>query len=143
MKVKIINKSNNPLPIYATPYSAGMDVYAHLKTPMTLAPFERQLIPTGLHIALPKGYEAQLRMRSGLALRKGLILPNAPATIDADFRGELKLLVANISQEPQVIKPNERVAQMVIAKYQKVEWELVHQLDETERGSGGFGSTGA
>ncbi|QQS30465.1 MAG: dUTP diphosphatase [Sphingobacteriales bacterium] len=142
LQVKIINQSNNPLPAYATADSAGMDVYAYLVEPVVLQPFDRVLIPTGLYIELPKGYEAQLRARSGNALKKGLILPNAPATIDADYRGEIGVIMANISRETQTIMPGDRIAQMVIAKHEQVEWELTTNLNNTHRGEGGFGSTG-
>jgi len=142
LQVKIINQSNNPLPAYATPDSAGMDVYAYLVEPVVLQPFDRALIPTGLYIELPKGYEAQLRARSGNALKKGLILPNAPATIDADYRGEIGVIMANISRETQTIMPGDRIAQMVITKHEQVEWELTTNLNNTHRGEGGFGSTG-
>ncbi|HRI27495.1 MAG TPA: dUTP diphosphatase [Chitinophagales bacterium] len=142
LHVKIINRSNNPLPAYATPDAAGMDIHAFLPQPIALAPFERTLIPTGLYIELPKGYEAQLRARSGNALKKGLILPNAPATIDADYRGEIGVIIANISNTEQTILPGERIAQMVIAKHEHVNWLPTEILASTERGEGGFGSTG-
>lgn len=142
MRVKIINQSNNPLPAYATSGAAGMDIHAFLSEPITIAPFERQLIPTGLYIELPEGFEAQIRMRSSWALKRGLILPNAPATIDADYRGHIQVILANISKEVQTIMPGDRIAQMVIAKYEKVAWEAVEVLGDTERGIGGFGSTG-
>ena len=143
ISTKIINKSNNPLPHYATIGSAGMDVYAFLEQPIEIAPFERVLVPTGLYIELPLGYEAQLRARSGIALKKGLILPNAPATIDADYRGEIKVLIANISAEAQHLAKGERVAQMVVARHETVVWQVTDQLSDTLRNSGGFGSTGA
>lgn len=142
LQVKIVNTSGNPLPAYATLGAAGMDVHAHLTEAITLAPFERVLIPTGLFIELPHGYEAQLRARSGNALKRGLILPNAPATIDADYRGEIGVILANISQEVQIILPGDRIAQMVIAKHEQVQWQLVNNLGNTDRGAGGFGSTG-
>ncbi len=142
MRVKIINQSNNPLPAYATSGAAGMDIHAFLSEPITIEPFERQLIPTGLYIELPEGFEAQIRMRSSWALKRGLILPNAPATIDADYRGHIQVILANISKEVQTIMPGDRIAQMVIAKYEKVAWEAVEVLGDTERGIGGFGSTG-
>ncbi len=142
MNVKIINKSNNPLPNFATQGAAGMDIYAFLNEPITIAPFERILVPTGLHIELPMGFEAQIRMRSSWALKKGLIIPNAPATIDADYRGEIKVMLANISQEAQLISSGDRMAQMVIARYERITWQEVQVLSETNRGSGGFGSTG-
>jgi dUTP pyrophosphatase len=142
LSIPIINRSDNPLPQYATPLSAGMDIHAHLEAPIELAPFERVLVPTGLYIELPAGYEAQLRMRSGLALKKGLILPNAPATIDADYRGEIKVIIANISNQVQSIAQGERIAQLIIAKHETVQWALSTQLSDTQRGEGGFGSTG-
>lgn len=142
LPIKIINQSDNPLPQYATPLSAGMDIHAYMASPISIVPFERQLIPTGLYIELPPGYEAQLRMRSGLALKKGLILPNAPATIDADYRGEIKVIIANISNEIQTIKSGERIAQLIIAKHETVQWIPAEQLNDTQRGTEGFGSTG-
>lgn len=142
MKIKIINRSDNEVPSYATEGAAGMDIRANLTTPITLAPLERKLIPTGLHIELPKGYEVQLRARSSWALKRGLILPNAPATIDSDYRGEIKVIFANISQEPQTIQHGERIAQMVIAQYVNIQWEIVTKLSDSNRGEGGFGSTG-
>ena len=142
LQIKIINKSPNALPAYETIASAGMDIRAHLDTPIELAPLERKLIPTGLYIELPIGYEAQLRARSGLAYRKGLILPNGPATIDADYRGEIKVILANISNETHTIQTGERIAQMVIAKHETVTWQVVETLGDTDRGEGGFGSTG-
>lgn len=140
--VNIINKSNNPLPKYETLGSAGMDLYADLKETVTLQPLERALIPTGLYIALPNGFEAQIRPRSGLALRKGLSIPNAPATIDSDYRGEIKVIVINLSNEPITIEPGERFCQMVIAQYEKIQWFITDSLEDTDRGDGGFGSTG-
>lgn len=142
MKVKIINKSSNPCPTYATPLSAGMDVRANIEEPITLAPLQRVLVPTGLCIALPEGYECQARPRSGLAVKHGITVLNSPGTIDADYRGELKTLLVNLSDTPFVIEPGERIAQLVVAKHEHVEWEEVEVLDETERGEGGFGSTG-
>lgn len=142
LTLNIINKSPNALPAYETIASAGMDIRAHLDTPIQLAPLERKLIPTGLYIELPIGYEAQLRARSGLAFKKGLILPNSPATIDADYRGEIKVILANISTETHTINAGERIAQMVIAKHETVTWQVAAQLNETKRGEGGFGSTG-
>lgn len=141
-KVKIINKSNYPLPEYKTPGSAGVDLYANLDTPFTLEPLKRTLIPTGICIALPEGYEAQIRPRSGLAAKHGITVLNAPGTIDYDYRAEIKVILVNLSDQPYVITPGERIAQMVIAKYEKIEFEEVNELDETERGTGGFGSTG-
>lgn len=141
-KVKIINKSNYPLPEYKTPGSAGVDLYANLDIPFTLEPLKRTLIPTGIYIALPDGYEAQIRPRSGLAAKHGITVLNTPGTIDCDYRAEIKVILVNLSDQPYVITPGERIAQMVIAKYEKVEFEEVNELDETERGTGGFGSTG-
>ena len=142
LQVKVINKGSQPLPTYATPQSAGMDLRANIDEPITLNPLERRLIPTGLHIALPVGYEAQIRPRSGLALKHGITVLNSPGTIDADYRGELMTLLINLSQEPFVINPGERIAQMVIARHEQVDFELVEELDETERGAGGYGHTG-
>lgn len=142
MKVRIVNKSHFSTPAYATLSSAGMDLKADMESPVTLAPLERILVPTGLYIALPEGYEAQVRPRSGLAAKFGITVLNAPGTIDADYRGEIKVILVNLSNEPFVINPGERVAQMVVAKYEHVEWEETDSLDETGRGEGGFGSTG-
>ena len=142
MKVKIVNKSAYPNPSYATEKSAGMDLKADIKEPVTLGPLERALIPTGLYIALPGGTEAQVRPRSGLAAKHGISVLNAPGTIDADYRGEVKVILVNLSNELFVVNPGERIAQMVVAQYAKVEWEEVEILDETLRGEGGFGSTG-
>ena len=142
MKIKIINKSHHPMPAYATPQSAGMDIRANLTEPVELTPLERKLIPTGLYIALPEGYEAQLRPRSGLALKHGLTLLNEPGTIDADYRGEIGVILVNLSAEPFTIADGERICQMVITTHAHVEWEAVETLDETERGAGGFGHTG-
>ena len=142
MKVRIVNRSSFPTPAYATEKSAGMDLKADIKEPLTLAPLERAMIPTGLYIALPQGYEAQIRPRSGLAAKFGISVLNSPGTIDADDRGEVKVILVNLSNEPFVINPGERIAQMVVARYEKVEWDEVEVLDETERGEGGFGSTG-
>lgn len=142
MKVQIINKSHHPLPSYATLQSAGMDIRANLSEPVEIKPLERKLIPTGLYIALPDGYEAQMRPRSGLALKHGITLLNAPGTIDADYRGEIGVILANLSNEPFVVNDGERICQMVIASYQQVEWQPVEVLSETERGAGGFGHTG-
>ena len=142
MKVKVVNKGRQPLPQYATPQSAGMDLRANLDEPVTLQPLERRLIPTGLYIALPEGYEAQVRPRSGLALKKGITVLNAPGTIDADYRGEVGVLLVNLSQEPFVINDGERIAQMVIARHEQGQFEEVEVLDETERGAGGYGHTG-
>ncbi len=142
MKVKVVNKSNNPLPHYQTIGSAGMDLRANIESPIELGSLERTLVPTGLFIELPQGYEAQIRPRSGLAIKKGLSLPNTPGTIDSDYRGEIKVILINLSKETQTIEPNERIAQMVIAKYEQIEWEAVETLSDTKRGKGGFGSTG-
>ena len=142
MEIPIINKSHHPLPAYATPLSAGMDLRAFLAEPLTLAPGARRLIPTGLYIALPPGYEAQVRPRSGLALKRGLTVLNAPGTIDADYRGEVGVLLINLSQELQTISDGERVAQLVIAPVVQAAWQEVSDLDETARGAGGFGHTG-
>lgn len=142
MKVKIINKSHHPLPAYQTNQSAGMDIRANLTEPIELKPLERKLIPTGLYIALPDGYEAQIRPRSGLAIKHGITLLNTPGTIDADYRGEIGVIMVNLSNEPFVINDGERICQMVVAQYQQIEWQTVESLDETERGAGGFGHTG-
>ena len=142
MQVKIVNKSAFPLPQYATALSAGMDLKANLSEPVILAPLERAMIPTGLFIELPEGFEAQVRPRSGLAAKHGISVLNAPGTIDADYRGEVKVILVNISNEPFTINPGERIAQMVVARHEKVEWQETDQLGETARGEGGFGSTG-
>lgn len=142
MKVKIINKSHHPLPAYQTNQSAGMDIRANLTEPIELKPLERKLIPTGLYIALPDGYEAQIRPRSGLAIKHGITLLNTPGTIDADYRGEIGVIMVNLSNEPFVINDGERICQMVVAQYQQIGWQTVESLDETERGAGGFGHTG-
>lgn len=141
-KVRIINTSHHPLPSYATEHSAGMDVRANLDSPVTLAPMQRVLVPTGLRIALPHGYECQIRPRSGLALKHGITVANAPGTIDADYRGEIGVILINLSSEPFVINDGERICQMVIAPYSRVEWEPAESLDATQRGEGGFGHTG-
>ena len=142
MNVRIINRSHHALPAYATALSAGMDLRANLKTPITLRPLERCLVPTGLFIALPQGYEAQVRPRSGLALKKGITVLNTPGTIDADYRGEIGVILVNLSAEDFVINDGERIAQMVVARHETVVWDAVETLDETERGAGGFGHTG-
>ena len=142
MKVQIINKSHHQLPQYATPQSAGVDLRANLDEPVTLKPLQRALIPTGLFISLPVGYEAQVRPRSGLAIKKGITVLNTPGTIDADYRGEICIILVNLSDEPFVVNDGERVAQMVIARHEQAEWIEVETLDETERGAGGFGHTG-
>lgn len=142
IEVKIVNHSNNPLPEYSTKDSAGMDVRAMLDEPVTLRPLERALIPTGLHIQLPEGYECQIRPRSGLALKKGITMLNTPGTIDADYRGEIKIILINLSSEPFTIENGERICQMVIKEYVKAILTQVDDLDDTERGAGGFGHTG-
>ncbi|MCY1721894.1 dUTP diphosphatase [Prolixibacteraceae bacterium Z1-6] len=142
MQVKIVNKSKNELPAYSTLFSAGMDLRASLEEPVTLKPLERTLVPTGLFIELPQGYEAQVRPRSGLALKKGVTVLNTPGTIDADYRGEIGVILINLSQENFVIENGERICQMVIAAHETVEWNLVEVLEESERGAGGFGHTG-
>ncbi len=142
MKVKILNKSAYPAPAYATELSAGMDLKADIQEPVILAPLKRAMIPTGLSIALPAGFEAQVRPRSGLAAKYGITVLNTPGTIDADYRGEIKVILVNLSDEAFTINPGERIAQMVIARHEHVEWEEVEALDETSRGEGGFGSTG-
>ena len=142
MKVKIVNKSGYDVPFYATELSAGMDLKAAIEEPIELDSLCRAMVPTGLYIALPEGYEAQIRPRSGLAAKHGITVCNSPGTVDADYRGEIKVILVNLSKEKFVINPGERIAQMVIAKYEKIEWDEVEVLDETERGAGGFGSTG-
>ncbi len=142
MKIKIINRSHHELPSYATEGSAGMDLRANLEAPFILKSQARALIPTGLYIALPQGYEAQIRPRSGLALKKGIGLLNSPGTIDSDYRGEIGIIMINLSDEDFIINDGERIAQMVIARYEQAEWSRVESLDETERGTGGFGHTG-
>ena len=142
MKVQIINKSKHQLPAYATIQSAGMDLRANLDQPITLAPMQRCLVPTGLYMALPIGFEAQVRPRSGLAIKKGITVLNSPGTIDADYRGEVCVILINLSAEPFVIEDGERIAQMVIARHEQVEWQSVEVLDDTERGAGGFGHSG-
>lgn len=142
MTIDIINKSKHPLPKYQTEQSAGMDLYANLDVPITLGSLERRIIPTGLFIALPKGYEAQIRPRSGLAAKHGITCLNSPGTIDADYRGEIGVILVNLSNEPFTISDGERIAQMVIAKHETAEWKEVEILNDTERGAGGFGSSG-
>lgn len=142
IKVRIVNGSAYPSPAYATVNSAGMDLKANIDEPVTLAPLARTLLPTGLYIALPEGTEAQIRPRSGLAAKHGITVLNTPGTIDADYRGEIKVILVNLSDTPFVINPGERIAQMVVARYAKVEWVESESLDSTERGEGGFGSTG-
>ncbi|MBI3137496.1 MAG: dUTP diphosphatase [Sphingobacteriales bacterium] len=140
--VKIINQSANPLPAYATDGSSGMDIRAHLESPVTLAAFERSLVPTGLFIELPAGYEAQVRPRSGLAIKQGITCLNTPGTIDADYRGEIKIILINLSREEQVIHPGDRIAQLVIQPVEKCNWIAVQALQSTGRNEGGFGHTG-
>lgn len=142
MKIEIINNSKHELPEYATSQSAGLDLRANLEESFTLKPMERKLVPTGLHIALPEGYEAQVRPRSGLAFKKGVTVLNAPGTIDADYRGDIGVILINMSNEDFVVDDGERIAQLVIAKYDQAEWISVSELSETNRGEGGFGSTG-
>ena len=142
MKVPIVNHSPYPCPSYATPQSAGVDLKANLEEPITLQPLQRTLVPTGLFMALPAGFEAQVRPRSGLALKHGITVLNSPGTVDADYRGELCVILVNLSDEPFEIAPGERIAQMVVARHEQVEWEQVEELDATERGAGGFGHTG-
>ena len=142
MEVKIINRSHHALPAYATEQSAGMDLRASIDEPIVLQPLERRLVPTGLYIALPVGFEAQIRPHSGLALKKGITLLNTPGTIDADYRGEIGVIMINLSKEPFEIQDGDRIAQMVIARHEHAEWVDVDVLDETERGAGGFGHTG-
>ena len=142
IQIKVVNRGHQQLPTYATPQSAGMDLRANLSEPITLHPMERRLIPTGLHIALPKGYEAQVRPRSGLALKHGLTVLNTPGTIDADYRGEIGVLLINLSQDDFVINDGERIAQMVIARHEQADFIVVEELDQTERGEGGYGHTG-
>lgn len=142
MKVKIINKSNNPIPEYATSQSAGMDLRAFIKEPITIEPFNRKLISTGLYIELPERYEAQVRPRSGLAIKYGITVLNSPGTIDSDYRGEIGVILVNLSNTPFTVKPGERIAQLIFAKYEKANFIEVEELSETERGEGGFGHTG-
>ena len=142
MKIQIINKSHHPLPSYATALSAGMDLRANISSSVTLKPLERYLVPTGIYIALPAGYEGQVRPRSGLATKRGITVVNAPGTIDADYRGEIGVVLINLSQEDFTINDGERIAQLVVARYEQVEFSLVETLDETERGEGGYGHTG-
>lgn len=142
IKINVVNRGHQQLPAYATPQSAGMDLRANLDAPVTLRPLERRLIPTGLHIALPEGYEAQVRPRSGLALKHGLTVLNSPGTIDADYRGEIGVVLINLSHEDFVVNDGERIAQLVIARHEQGELVMVEALDETERGEGGYGHTG-
>lgn len=142
LKVQIINRGHHVLPTYATELSAGMDLRANLTEPIILKPLQRCLVPTGLYMALPEGYEAQVRPRSGLALKKGITVLNSPGTIDADYRGEVCVILVNLSAEDFIIEDGERIAQMVIARHEQVQWEAVEALSETKRGTGGFGHTG-
>ena len=142
MKVQIINRSHHPLPQYATPQSAGVDLRANIESPIELRPMERRLVPTGLFMALPPGYEAQVRPRSGLAIKHGITVLNTPGTIDADYRGEVCVILVNLSNEPFLIADGERIAQMVITRHEQAEWDEVEVLSETERGAGGFGHSG-
>ncbi|MDC8005046.1 dUTP diphosphatase [Aureisphaera galaxeae] len=142
MTIKLINKSHHPAPHYETQASAGMDLRANIETPVILKPLERTIVKTGLFIELPIGYEAQVRPRSGLAAKKGITVLNAPGTIDADYRGEIGVILVNLSNDDFTIEDGERIAQLVIAKHERAEWQLVEALSETERGAGGFGSTG-
>ena len=142
MNIRIVNTSPHPLPHYATPGAAGMDVYAHIPEPIVLQPLQRSLVPTGLFIELPVGFEAQIRPRSGLAAKFGVGVVNSPGTIDADYRGEIKVILVNLSDTPFTLNPGERIAQMVVAAHERVVWEQVDGLNQTERGAGGFGSTG-
>ncbi len=142
LKVKIVTRSAFDLPRYETPLSAGMDVRANIEESIVLGPLERAMIPTGLYVELPPGYELQVRPRSGLAIKHGITVLNTPGTVDADYRGELKAILVNLSSEPFEIRPGERIAQYIVARHERVEWEVVEELSETERGTGGFGSTG-
>ena len=142
MEIKIVNKSNNELPAYSTELSAGMDLRASLTEPVILKPLERKLIPTGLFVEIPAGFEAQIRPRSGLALKKGITVLNSPGTIDADYRGEVGIILINLSNEDFVIENGERICQMIVASHETVQWNLVEKLEETDRGEGGFGHTG-
>lgn len=142
MTVRIVNRSTFDNPAYATEDSAGMDLKANIDQPVVLAPLERAIVPTGISIELPSGFEAQIRPRSGLAAKHGISIVNSPGTIDADYRGEIKVILVNLSNEPFSVNPGERIAQMVVARYEKVQWQAVEELGESGRGSGGFGSTG-
>lgn len=142
MKVKIVNRSRFALPEYQTPLSAGLDIRANLDAPVTLGPLERAMIPTGLFVELPEGCEMQIRPRSGLAAKHGITVLNSPGTIDADYRGEIKIILVNLSGEPFTVEAGERIAQMIVARYEQIEWQPVEELGATERGAGGFGSTG-
>ena len=142
VQIKVVNKGNQPLPKYQTSQSAGMDLRANIDAPILIKPLDRKLIPTGLHIALPEGYEAQIRPRSGLAIKKGITVINTPGTIDPDYTGDVGVILVNISNEDFVVQPGDRIAQMVINKFEQAEFEVVEELDETKRGEGGFGHTG-
>lgn len=142
MQVKIVNQSKHDLPQYATPHSAGMDLRANIDNPLVIKPLQRLLVPTGIYIQLPVGYEAQIRPRSGLALKHGVSVANSPGTIDADYRGEIRVILVNLSDEDFVINDGERICQMVVARHSTVEWEVVESLDDSSRGAGGFGHTG-
>ncbi len=142
MEVQVINKSNNKLPQYETEYSAGMDLRAFLDEPVILKPLERKIIPTGLYISIPKGFEAQVRPRSGLSIKQGITVLNSPGTIDADYRGEIGVILINLSNKDFTINNGDRIAQMIFAKHERINWNIVETLDKTERGEGGFGSTG-
>jgi dUTP pyrophosphatase len=142
LPINIINKSGHPLPAYQTAHAAGMDVHAHLPEPVTLGPLQRALVPTGLFLEIPEGYEAQVRPRSGLAFRHGIGIVNSPGTIDADYRGELKVLLVNLSDTEFVVQNGERIAQLVVARHEQVQWQEVTELSKTQRGAGGYGSTG-
>lgn len=142
VQIKVVNKGNQPLPKYQTSQSAGMDLRANIDAPVLIKPLDRKLIPTGLHIALPEGYEAQIRPRSGLVIKNGITIINTPGTIDPDYRGDVGVILVNISNEDFVVQPGDRIAQMVINKFEQAEFEVVEELDETERGEGGFGHTG-
>jgi dUTP pyrophosphatase len=142
IEIRIVNTSSNALPQYATAGSSGMDIRANIDQPISVKPLERVLVPTGLFIELPQGYEAQIRPRSGLAVKQGITILNAPGTIDADYRGEIKIILVNLSEQEQVINPGDRIAQVIVQKVEKVVWKLVNELDATERNAGGFGHTG-
>lgn len=142
MKIKIVNSSRHPLPEYATAFAAGLDLRANIAQPVVLKPLERALVPTGIYIELPMGYEAQIRPRSGLAIKHGIGIVNAPGTIDADYRGEIRVILVNLSNEDFIVNDGERICQMVVAQHASVEWEQVDSLEQTERGAGGFGHTG-
>lgn len=142
MKVKVVNSSAFALPEYQTPLSAGLDIRANISQSITLSPLERAMVSTGLYVELPEGYEMQIRPRSGLAAKHGITVLNSPGTIDADYRGEIKVILVNLSNTPFTIEPGERIAQMIVVRYEQVEWQAVESLSETERGAGGFGSTG-